>query len=61
MIVENATNAYRLLRARWYLIPMVLGVLVLVEVANDYVRFDRPAFSEREHSIQGVLPLRGLE
>ena len=45
MIVENATNAYRLLRARWSLIPVVLAILVLVEVANDYIRLDRPAFS----------------
>jgi putative membrane protein len=45
VIVENATNAYRLLRARWSLIPVVLAILLLVEVANDYIRLDRAAFS----------------
>ena len=45
MIVENTTNAYRLLRARWSLILVVLAILFLVEVANDYIRLDRAAFS----------------
>ena len=45
MITRNSTNIYRLLRSRWHLILLVLGVLLLVEVANDYVRIDRPAFS----------------
>jgi putative membrane protein len=45
VITEKSTNVYRLLRPRWYLIPVVLGILFLVEFANDYIRIDRPAFS----------------
>lgn len=45
MIVEHSMNAYRLLRPRWYLIPIVLLIIVAVELANDRYQLDRPAFS----------------
>lgn len=45
MIVEGSMGVYRLLRPRWPLVLVVLALLVLVELANDYVRLDRPAFS----------------
>ncbi len=45
MITERSTNAYRLLRTRWHLVLFVLAILAGVELANDFVRYDRPAFS----------------
>lgn len=45
MIVENSVTIYKLLRPYWHLIPAVLVILATVEIANDYARFDRPAFS----------------
>lgn len=45
MLTENSTNLYRILRPHWRVIPTVLVIVVAVEIANDYVRLDRPAFS----------------
>ena len=45
MLIESPSTKYRLLRRYWVLVPAVVGILIAVEVANDYVRFDRPAFS----------------
>ena len=45
MLVENTATGYSLLRRHWQLIPAVLAIVAVVEMANDYVRLDRPAFS----------------
>ncbi len=45
MLLEKSATGYGLLRRHWKLIPAVLIILVIVEFANDYVGFDRPAFS----------------
>ena len=45
MLVEHSATTLGLLRRHWKLIPAVLGILVLVELSNDYVGYDRPAFS----------------
>ena len=45
MLVESPETKYRLLRRYWPLIPGVFAILFVVEVSNDYINFDRPAFS----------------
>ena len=45
MIIEHSTTVVRLLRPRWWLVPLVFGILLAVEVANDLYHFDRPAYS----------------
>jgi putative membrane protein len=45
LILENSTNAFRLLLSRWRLIFAVVGIVIAVEIANDYMRLDRPTFS----------------
>jgi putative membrane protein len=45
MYVESSMNVYRLLRSRWRLIALVLAILAVVEVVNDHIHLDRPAFS----------------
>jgi len=45
MLVENSATAYSLLRQHWRLLPAVLLILIIVEIGNDYVGFDRPALS----------------
>jgi putative membrane protein len=45
MLTRNSTNLYRLLRRRWHVILAVLAILFVVEIANDFIDLNRPAFS----------------
>jgi putative membrane protein len=45
MLVENSATAHSLLRQHWKLLPAVLIILIVVEIGNDYIGFDRPALS----------------
>jgi putative membrane protein len=45
MIVADSTNFVRFVRGYWKYLVAVVVVLVAVEVANDYVNFDRRALS----------------
>ncbi len=45
MIVHRSTNLVRLLRSHLPELVAVIGIVVAVEVANDYVDLRRPAFS----------------
>lgn len=45
MIVADSTNFVRFVRSYWKYLVAVVVVLIAVEIANDYVSFDRRALS----------------
>lgn len=45
MITAKSINIFRLLKPHWRAVVAVLVIVVAVELINDYVHLDRPAFS----------------
>lgn len=45
LITANSVNVIRILRPHWRAVAGVLAIAAAVELTNDYVNLDRPAFS----------------
>ena len=52
MITERSTRALSIIRTYWRTLILLLGVLVAVEIANEFVSYDRTVFSL---SFMGVM------
>ncbi len=52
MITERSTRALSIIRTYWRTLILLLGVLIAVEIANEFVSYDRTVFSL---SFMGVM------